>query len=242
MDSGLTHRSCRHPRAAVHSPRGLQPRAARACGKAQVVRRMQRVIQRTSLAVAVGFGLTLALAWLPVFWNPGGWSFSSIDERSWRFTPPPSWPTVCTRCFVESNWASTTRIAVAQNDTNAEFVEITITVGWPFRGLGCVVTWQNPPPPGTVQEPPELWRGMAVSPSLVEHGSFVRPVLPIQPLWSGLIANVALWSAAAWIGISAIGPIKGHVRRLRHRCPDCGQQLLNPQQRCSECGNPGSTA
>jgi hypothetical protein len=64
-----------------------------------------------------------------------------------------------------------------------------------------------------------------------------RVNLPVRPLWSGLVADVALWSAV-WLGLAS-GPRVIRVRRrLRAgRCPRCGYELCGDlASGCPECG------
>jgi hypothetical protein len=108
------------------------------------------------------------------------------------------------------------------------------TCGWPFRSAVARTFMRDPQSEHfstgimvpTTNWPPWLKRGV---PPLT--------VLPVQPIWRGLLANTVLYAAV--IGALTLGP--SHLRRRRRRarglCIRCGYQLAPAVPRCPECGN-----
>ncbi|HZW07726.1 MAG TPA: hypothetical protein VFF65_11450, partial [Phycisphaerales bacterium] len=65
-----------------------------------------------------------------------------------------------------------------------------------------------------------------------------RTIVGLRPVWAGLAADVAFWSAA-WLGVlSLIAAWRASRRRRRGRCVSCGYDRLGlvPADRCPECG------
>lgn len=65
-----------------------------------------------------------------------------------------------------------------------------------------------------------------------DHGT----VLPLRPLWGGLVLNVIIWTAGFMALRIGFVTIRGARRRLHGRCATCGY-LLHGASRCSECGH-----
>ncbi|MBL9148579.1 MAG: hypothetical protein JNM94_07785 [Phycisphaerae bacterium] len=81
-----------------------------------------------------------------------------------------------------------------------------------------------------------LWFGSDDGSGTLESATFV---LPYQPIWSGLLLNVAAWCVPgafmvfAWKGLGAVRAY--HRRRRQGRCSRCGY-ILHGAPRCPECG------
>ncbi|MCL4196414.1 MAG: hypothetical protein KJZ69_02880 [Phycisphaerales bacterium] len=116
-----------------------------------------------------------------------------------------------------------------------------VTAGWPFLSFeGSVHHLGNA---AGVQSRlsgmisvPERIAGLAI-PSID-----VPPdrVLPVGPIWFGLLANTVLYAVPFAVLVWAIGLFRRRVRFLRGRCPSCGYDLRGSTDRdgsrCPECG------
>jgi hypothetical protein len=83
-----------------------------------------------------------------------------------------------------------------------------------------------------------VWRNGYV----IERGSTVQPftaiVLPLGPVWKGLIINTLLFSAAWFALFAVISKVRALLRRCRGCCARCGYDLRGSNgDRCSECGS-----
>ena len=74
--------------------------------------------------------------------------------------------------------------------------------------------------------------------TILDPGKVRGVVLPYLPLWPGLIADLAFWSAAWWLTLWAVPTIRGARRRRRGLCAACGYDLSGSPDRCPECGRP----
>jgi hypothetical protein len=66
-----------------------------------------------------------------------------------------------------------------------------------------------------------------------------RPLtLPCRPIWSGLLANTALYAGAWGVILVLPGSLRRVLRRCRGRCIRCDYDLrgLTPGKQCPECG------
>lgn len=106
--------------------------------------------------------------------------------------------------------------------------------GWPLPALSSEGRWQSYDALGMSP----VIGGVRVGPRNVFPRDGVR-ILPLQPIWSGLIINtvfyISLWYTLfslrnIWRGIRSI------LRRRRGKCVHCAYQLMPEQTRCSECG------
>lgn len=103
--------------------------------------------------------------------------------------------------------------------------------GWPFK---CMAAGYLASPSGT--KPTGLnWFEFQIS-----AGSR-RVSIPVQPIWSGLGANTAVfavpWWAALGLSSAAASAAVRSMRRQRGRCPSCGYDLCGELSHgCPECG------
>ncbi len=105
--------------------------------------------------------------------------------------------------------------------------------GWPLLALSSEGRWQSYDALGMSP----VIGGVRVGPRNVVPNDGVR-ILPLQPIWSGLIINTVLY-VSLWFTLFSLRDIWGTRSRLRRRrgqCAHCGYQLLPDQTRCSECG------
>lgn len=64
--------------------------------------------------------------------------------------------------------------------------------------------------------------------------------LPLLPIWPGLLGNIAVWSAAAFLLLWSPNALRRARRRRGGRCEACGYALMGLREgRCPECGGEG---
>ena len=117
--------------------------------------------------------------------------------------------------------------------------------GWPFRALACRNESEVTLVTGNT--------GMQVNRSGLDpvQGGWELPsfrggpfggawrAIPLRPMWSGLIADIILWSGVWWALLFGVGALRRRRRRERGQCPGCGYDLSSggvPHDRCPECG------
>lgn len=64
----------------------------------------------------------------------------------------------------------------------------------------------------------------------------MRWAIPVRPLWSGLLGNVVVYAAGAFVLIALPGWWRRYVRRWEGRCVACGYELGKGVAVCPECG------
>ena len=76
--------------------------------------------------------------------------------------------------------------------------------------------------------------------SIVNIPQASRVVLPIEPIWGGLIADIAFWSVGPWFAIAGAMRCRAIYRRRQGRCERCGYPIdvARPSSKspCPECG------
>lgn len=102
--------------------------------------------------------------------------------------------------------------------------------GWPLLALSAEARWVSYDALGISK----VNGGVLMDSRNVFPDDGVR-ILPLQPIWSGLIINTVLY-ISLWFAIFSVGDIRPMLRRRRGQCVHCGYQLLPEQARCSECG------
>jgi hypothetical protein len=114
--------------------------------------------------------------------------------------------------------------------------------GWPFRCLVCTIHIKNAPNftshTWTVQG--GLVLSNATSPGWADWPPSFPRIIPLRPMWSELILNVAAYgSAAALLGVPFTA-IRRTRRLRRGQCTVCGYERrgLSPEAACPECGQP----
>lgn len=65
-----------------------------------------------------------------------------------------------------------------------------------------------------------------------------RLMLPLRPIWPGLVANVLFWSATTWAAFAIPRSLRARSRRKRGLCTACGHPLAGLPV-CPECGGKG---
>lgn len=208
----------------------------------------------------VGAAITLMLAVI------GPWIESAIpipkiqvDPRSVAVRVNGKWRQVdCIRCWTVDAWRSLAATAVRRGieaepvpSIHPEIRHAMVTPiagemptmiqavasGWPFRAA-MYLQWSTYPLPDDPSPIPRrgLVHNWRIS-RLPFSNKFRKLDIPMQPLWRGLLLNIAIWSAASWCCFSASGLLKRSLRRRRGLCPACAYDLRGSSDgRCPECG------
>jgi hypothetical protein len=109
--------------------------------------------------------------------------------------------------------------------------------GWPLPALSAEARWSSFDALGMSK----VVGGVLVGSKKVFPRDGVR-ILPLQPIWRGLIINTAIY-VLLWYALLSVGGIRSRLRRRRGLCGCCGYKLQPDQSRCSECGEPrGATS
>ncbi len=108
--------------------------------------------------------------------------------------------------------------------------------GWPFPALSAEARWRS----YDARRMSPVIGGKLIGSRNVRRRDRVR-ILPLQPIWSGLIINtvfyISLWLTLFYFReIWDFRNIRSRLRLRRGQCVSCGYQLLPEQTRCSECG------
>ncbi len=123
---------------------------------------------------------------------------------------------------------------------NVRIVRSTVATGWPCRAfwgqVDCAVsgdelvrTWVLLGSESAVRTSLPPWPGGPAYYALLR-------VIPVRPLWAGLLADVSWFGATALMLLVGTRAVVARIRRRRGRCVDCG----HPQfagGRCPECGS-----
>jgi len=118
--------------------------------------------------------------------------------------------------------------------------------GWPWRAAWCEIKAERIPSRGG-----HIWRvsgGLALDQDIRVAAPNTWPpdypgVIPLRPLWLGLLGNVAVWSIAWAALVWGPGGLIRWRRRRSNRCECCGYSLagLASPALCPECGSPTIT-
>lgn len=178
----------------------------------------------------LGLVTSLATAWIPP---------TDLFEPLWFYRP--SWVALRLDTFEEPadiegvGWGPPPR----RRHRNASTGHI--LAGFPLRALRCTIEYRHP----------DCWAGMALGQHNVHGGLLVfdrtnwsirggTHVLPMTPIWPGLVADTLVWMIF-WIGAAhprvAIRWSIRRRRRRRGRCAFCAHSLHGVAHiRCPECG------
>lgn len=123
-------------------------------------------------------------------------------------------------------------------DGSEGFEEVhTAATGWPRRAMASEAweRWQ----PAAGQAGEELRHNLVLA-SLPSG----RIILPLRPIWGGLMVDSAVWGLA-WVPVLVVpGMVRRRLRRKRGKCVACGydRAALGPTARCPECGAASAAA
>jgi len=120
-------------------------------------------------------------------------------------------------------------------------LNIEMAAGWPWRAFWAAsVDYLNPDPSPAYASSRDCYGGVAVMVPIMEgeyRGDLTPMLIPLTPIWSGLILDTllygAVWYFLLWIARRSLRL----WRRRRGRCPFCGYRMtMLPGDRCPECG------
>ena len=100
------------------------------------------------------------------------------------------------------------------------------SAGWPLRSLrGAELVQANQLKVVNARLAPRIMRILPPS------------YLPLRPIWAGMSVNTIVYAGLVWVVLGLLRVIRGHIRELLLRCPECGYDLRgNLPQGCPECG------
>jgi hypothetical protein len=119
--------------------------------------------------------------------------------------------------------------------------------GWPLRALYSR-TWLADDPTGLPDNVESsngvVIRNQVATAGFLTGGRNVRittgrdvRILPLAPVWSGLIGNSAAFAAAWWMLLVGFSRARSLMRTRRGRCPKCAYDLRGDLRAgCPECG------
>lgn len=108
-----------------------------------------------------------------------------------------------------------------------------LATGFPFRALTCQARYIFAPNRANFQLH-SLRGGIQLSKTSDRFG-----IVPLTPIWSGLLLNIAIWSITAWLLLTLTSTLRTRLRTRRAgKCPQCRYDLrgLPPSAPCPECG------
>lgn len=162
-----------------------------------------------------------------------GWAGRSrTDGGAWRgpfFGPPepliPKWAPFLVPSANTPAGLDHTRVADAR--------------GWPFVAMWSGLSYEEPIK--RPRETPRIMHGLVLNPSAMSGPSPNTTVrmLPLALIWSGFLADVAIYSLV-WFGLLMLIIVGRRALRSREGCcVTCGYDLRGtPHGKCPECGFP----
>jgi hypothetical protein len=205
------------------------------------------------IAVALGLGTTVGITWGCSLWSriprrgyrQASEFLNSESPIPWPWTAPPGWPEGCRSRNTTWSFGVRRSSAKSEPDVWPHHSQLVLVAGWPFYSLAAFELRASSPSAGD---------GFASS--RWEQGCFPqdwmharndgpgRRMIPLVPIWSGLLANTAvfgaLWLALGW-GAARGLRLRRASRIGRGRCAQCGYDLAGSPATCPECGTAAGT-
>jgi hypothetical protein len=126
-----------------------------------------------------------------------------------------------------------------------------VATGWPVRCLAGEAEFRGPWSWNAVSPILRRRDGLAWFPSGSTNDAFYAAtfIVPLRPIWSGLVIDVLVWCGliaavpVAWTQVRRIAPwvSRSHRRATRGQCFACGYPL-GGSERCPECGTSAARA
>lgn len=112
--------------------------------------------------------------------------------------------------------------------TDHQMVEVAIAVGFPFRAFAARTGW--------IKQLNSFITWDARGGVLLAGTTPSTPdILPLSPVWTGLVLDVACWGLGAWGIAAGARSLRSASRRRRNLCERCGYPRAPGP--CPECGH-----
>ncbi len=212
-----------------------------------------RVLRQAAIFALVGVFITLLLAWpLPLILLRMGWNKHEHGRREPWTSPSGIHCGVQISHLTFSDWYMVRPVRMEDSrallgdhirlpawvayppapNTNLYNID-TAATGWPWRSMTSE-SWvfRNRP-----ETPSGEWREeLRGNLELLKLPSG-RIILPLRPIWGGLLGDSALYAITSWMLLNGLGTLRGIIRSRRGRCPRCGYDIRNAPPPCPECGH-----
>lgn len=146
------------------------------------------------------------------------------DSGPWVIDVPDKWPARAQ----DQVRLTTLGQSIHYQQTNTSFTIQVRRVGWPFRCLEQT-DWYDTTSANPRRESHRVGFGV---PTLSGRTDII---LPIRPLFPGLVINSVLYGFVLWIAFAAVSETRRVMRLRRGGCPKCGYDLTGLDG-CPECG------
>lgn len=108
--------------------------------------------------------------------------------------------------------------------------------GWPCLSFCCEIVRETVPS-GTRSTRNVAHGGITLPPTEFKDTFATFRVIPLRPIWSGVVINALAFGTAAWLVCSVVGSVRRERRFSRGHCPACGYDLRSDYRTgCPECG------
>lgn len=200
---------------------------------------------RFTLCVALGIAVTVGVTWRSVWTERVGQDTARLLEtwpEAYSYGTPRStwWVVFRVPHDVDAartpTWVRLHRVVPNGPDTEPDpYAFMCRGTGWPFLALAA--DYAKPYNPG-----PWMQTSGIRTPSLIPYTGFESSVpvtLPTRPIWSGFLANSAIYALVAWFPLGLPGFARRTWRRRRGLCVRCAYPVTGtkrPGTKCPECG------
>lgn len=176
---------------------------------------------------------------LPISWMLNTMSSSAGTPRFdcpliWPAEVPPHWPDEPKLCVRGTTWIRT--VDTAGDYGSSMYSAQRVSVGIPFRAADAVSIHERTSD-GTAVSYGSVWlRGVEIP--LSRNGLVpYQCVLPVRPIWSGLIGNALCYSIVVEMLRAILRAWRHRSRVRKHHCVVCGYPVDRFRQAvCPECG------